>query len=131
MNNLISAYRTLIAAAQRRGTRILHFIEPLPGGAEIDEWRFTVEHVTTSAFNYPADAVDYPGPEDIGHPASAPGLDAIGACENLGFLIKLPIEYSETPQCIAPALEEFQQILDLLNDLSARVGALEAEPSNA
>ncbi|GEM_PF-3977307 len=129
--DLITAYRTLIATAKERKTENLYFIEPHADGKEADAYHLTVRHSGSSAWDWEEIEADggYAGPEDVGHPV--PVVASIGICENLKFLVQLPGEYAGTPECIRPALDEFQQILDLLNDLGARVASLEAHrPAN-
>lgn len=108
MNSRIAALRTLAEVSEK--SRANHFsLEQIVDG-KVETWVFTAEKGGTRDAT-PAD------------------LAPIGICENLKYLIEMPGEYAGTPEAIVPALEEFQQILDLLNDLSARVAAIEA-PAN-
>jgi hypothetical protein len=64
--DLLTAYRTLIAVAKERKTEHLHFIEPRENGTEADEYRFTVQHAGTGAWDWDELLDDtYAGPEDI------------------------------------------------------------------
>lgn len=48
--------------------------------------------------------------------------------ENIGFMVELPSEYSETPEAIVGAADELNRLSILLTEIVNRLSALEKQP---